>query len=352
VDHDRLLPHNKARHALGGHFLGQNKAETMCFLANELVDEEKPCVSIPADVFCPGNNKEQLYSALEQAELIIDASASIGLARHLALDIEASAPRISLFFAPSGNASVVLAEDKQRRVPLDMLEMQYYRAIANSDDLADHFETPGQSIRYSQSCRDLTSRVPQDKVSLHASLCTNALKQILAEHEGFSGVWTLDPPCYSVSFTQIQSSKLVEEYHDLWRIRTDARFLDKLKELRNEKLPNETGGIIVGSHDMIRGIIYLVDTVPSPLDSQEWPTVYIRGKNGLCSTLQAIETKTNGQLTYVGEWHSHPCGVSARPSQEDKKAFDWLHSEMQATGLPPVMAIVGENDIRIYSTSM
>ena len=52
-------------------------------------------------------------------------------------------------------------------------------------------------------------------------------------------------------------------------------------ELRNAKLPNETGGVLVGSLDLERKIAYVIDTVPSPPDSEEWPTVYIRGCRGL-----------------------------------------------------------------------
>ena len=344
VDPDRLLPHNLARHALGGHSLGQNKAEMLCFLANELIDGETPCACIPADAICPGEYAEQLESALHRAEVIIDASASVSLARHLALDIQADAPRASMFFTPSGNACVVLAEDAQRQVPLDILEMQYYRAIVHSEELTGHFKSQGQGFRYSQSCRDLTSQVPQDRVSLHASLCANALKQRFAGDESFAGVWSLKPPHHAVSFTPIPSAQLVQIEHHTWRIRTDAWFMAKLADLRSQKLPNETGGVVIGSHDLKRGIIYLVDTLLSPADSTEWPTVYIPGKNGLSSALHDLETKTLGNLTYVGEWHSHPKRVPASPSPEDKVAFGWLEREMQATGLPPFMVIVGDDD--------
>ena len=53
--------------------------------------------------------------------------------------------------------------------------------------------------------------------------------------------------------------------------------LAKLSSLREPKLPNETGGVLLGSFDVERRILYIADALPSPPDSEEWPTLYIRG---------------------------------------------------------------------------
>lgn len=352
VDHDRLLPHNLARHALGMTCMGRYKAEMLSNFANALVDGQQVSTSITADVFNPGEKEAQLGEACSCADAFIDASASVSVARHLALDIKSSGRRISIFFTPSGSASVMLAEDAHRQTPLDMLEMQYYREIATCSHLGNHLALPSQKIRYAASCRDLTSQIPQDVVSLHASLCWNAIKQVLAGDSGLSGIWTLETHFHNVSFMQIPAPPLFEKKSGEWRIRTDEQFLARLQELRAKKLPNETGGILIGSHDMKRRIIYLVDTIPSPPDSCEWPAVYIRGCRGLATRLREIEDKTAGNLVYAGEWHSHPDGVSAAPSLDDKKAFDWQQSEMQSAGLPPVMAIAGRDDINIFAETM
>ncbi len=352
VDHDRLLPHNLARHALDVTCMGGYKAEMLSIIANTLIDGKQVATPIIADVFSPGEKEDQLGEACRTADAIIDASASVSVARHLALDISSPGRRVSIFFTPSGEASVILAEDAHRRSPLDILEMQYYREIATSAQLGNHLALTSQGTRYGNSCRDLTSQIPQDVASLHASLSWNAIKQVLADDSGLSGIWALQPPFHAVSFTEIQISPLVEKTSGKWRIRTDERFLARLWQLRAEKLPNETGGILIGSHDMNRRIVYLVDTIPSPPDSCEWPAVYIRGCKGLAARLREIEDKTAGNLVYAGEWHSHPNGVSAAPSHDDKKAFEWQLSEMQSAGLPPVMAIAGQDDINIFAETM
>lgn len=99
-----------------------------------------------------------------------------------------------------------------------------------------------------------------------------------------------------------------------WQVKLDVAIADRLQALRESKLPNETGGVLIGSFDLERRIAYVIDTIPSPPDSEEWPTLYIRGSKGLRHQVEKIVQKTDGALQYVGEWHSHPAGCSTLPS--------------------------------------
>ena len=40
------------------------------------------------------------------------------------------------------------------------------------------------------------------------------------------------------------------------------------------------GGVLIGVYDLQRQVVYVVDTIPSPPDSAEWPTLYIGGCEG------------------------------------------------------------------------
>ena len=46
---------------------------------------------------------------------------------HFVHDISSNARRILIFLSPSGNDSVMLTEDVNRKITLDCLEIQYYR---------------------------------------------------------------------------------------------------------------------------------------------------------------------------------------------------------------------------------
>ena len=133
-----------------------------------------------------------------------------------------------------------------------------------------------------------------------------------------------------------------------WTLIMDDWILQLLAELRLAKLPNETGGVLMGAYDLPSKTVYVVDTIPSPPDSEEWPTLYIRGSEGLREKVSEITDMTAGQLEYVGEWHSHPDRCSCLPSDDDFKVFSWITDGMSSAGLPALMAIVGERNSSLW----
>ena len=93
---------------------------------------------------------------------------------------------------------------------------------------------------------------------------------------------------------------------------------------------------------MQRRIIYVVAMLPSPPDSEEWPTSYKRGCVGLANAVADIADRTLLNLGYVGEWHSHPTGAGTDLSNIDKVAMTEIANEMAKAGLPGLMLIVGD----------
>jgi hypothetical protein len=341
VDHDRLMPHNIARHFLIGHFVGWKKAEAMALLANSIAGDTDLFNALSVDVLAPGERNTDVVKAFQNAEVILDMSTSIAVARKIARNIESDARRMSLFLIPSGRALVLLAEDKSRTMPLDALEMQYYRAVANNNKLESHFQTTGNRSRYGQSCRDITSTLPQDLVALHAAIGAQAIKKSIGDHNATVTIWQ-EEGFGKVDRIDIELAPVIHHRTQSWTVITDEGLLQKLGMFRKARLPNETGGVLLGSFDLDRKILYIVDALPSPSDSEEWPTLYIRGRKGLRKAVNDLEEKTQGMLEYIGEWHSHPPSVRVAASGDDLKVFAWLTELMQADGLPGLMMIVGD----------
>jgi integrative and conjugative element protein (TIGR02256 family) len=165
-------------------------------------------------------------------------------------------------------------------------------------------------------------------------------------------VWRVDSD-WSVRRVPVEVRRVLEIALDQWTVVLDEGLRERLGEFREAKLPNETGGVLVGSFDLERKILYVVDSLPSPPDSEEKRDLYIRGCKGLRDAVAEVEEKTGGMLEYIGEWHSHPRGATTSPSDYDLAAFHWLTMLMSKDGLPAVMAIVGDlNEARVFVGSM
>ena len=345
IDEDILLPHNLARHALDRAALGHPKAFAMAAKVRSIFEEKESPKWLETDILRPGEDAERISEELATAELILDMAASIPVSRHLTHSVESPARRVAAFLNPRGTDLVFLAEDAQRTIQLDSLEMQYYRAVVADERLQGHLLPPEERIRYARSCRDVTSVIPNHLVMLHAATAAHAVRQAVDSDDAAIRVWRADPETGEVRHIQIPVATAERNTFGGWTLVLDKQLTTRIAELRTSKLPNETGGVLIGAYDLARKLVYVVDTIPSPPDSEEWPTLYIRGKRGLSSQVEKICGATSGQLEYVGEWHSHPDGCPCRPSDDDLKVFSWLTKNMDDAGLPALMAIAGQGDV-------
>jgi integrative and conjugative element protein (TIGR02256 family) len=344
VDEDDLLPHNLARHILHRYFVGEAKATGMEFHINALYRDGGGAKAIVADVLAPGDKAEALKTAFAESELILDIAASVPVARHLAIGVESKARRVSVFLNPRGTDVVVLAEAKDRTVSLDAIEAQYYRATARDDRLKGHLGAEPGRLRYGRSCRDITTEMPTHLVSMNAAIASDGVRRALASNDASIRIWRCDTGTMGVVPVEVEPNGALRRSIWEWTLVLDRWLLGRLAKLRAAKLPNETGGVLIGIYDLSRQIIYVVDTILSPPDSKEWPTLYIRGSEGLLVRVNELTRASGGQLEYVGEWHSHPDGCSTRPSADDEIVFTWLTERLDDGGLPALMAIVGQGD--------
>ncbi len=99
----------------------------MSLWLNTILEEPGVTRSISANVLTPGNHAPDVETALREAAVIVDMSASLAVSRALASSTQSEARRVSLFLSPSGSDLILLAEDRARQLTLDVLEMFYYR---------------------------------------------------------------------------------------------------------------------------------------------------------------------------------------------------------------------------------
>ena len=342
VDYDVLLPHNLVRHALPAAYVGFEKAGALAHLANGIVEDGGTVDSFGADVLTDPL-PDELRTKFDATDITLDFSASVAVARWLALDAPGDSRRISVFLNPDGTDLVVMAEDQARSMRLDRIEAQYYRAVIEREEFAEHLLENGERLRYGHTCRDVTSTLSQDTLSLFSGIAAGALRETIAHAGSSLAVWQTSAN-HSVSYRAVELADPVEIQCGDWQISTDVGVLRKLSDLRKQALPNETGGVLLGYTDQLRKVLYVVDTLPSPPDSDEWPRSYIRGCDGLQEAVDEITRRTGGAIAYLGEWHSHPDESTCEPSLADVAFLAWLTDHMFLDGMPALMAIVGEGD--------
>ncbi len=349
IDHDNLYPHNLAKHSLGRKAIGCNKAIKVSERANELHQIEI-AKAIPRN-FLAIKDEDWLKEKLTNSKVIIDMSTSIAVARTLARDyIEAiKTPRISSFQNPDGSDLIVLAEDKRRKIRLDFLEMQYYRCLFHEESLHDHLKyNDSLKVRYNRnSCREITNRINQTDVALYASICTKALKSIIENGKSTISIWRADKTTFEVRKYSFEPTRWIRKDVGEWKMYFDLWLLDRMKTFRYSKLPNETGGILIGSYDFQRKVIYVCDSLFAPSDSRESKSTFERGAEGLLDEYYKYMNIIDNQFCYLGEWHSHPQGCSTNPSSDDFNLYDYLYKKMSRQGSPVLMGILGDNDCSI-----
>lgn len=339
IDPDHLMPHNLARHALTTQFAGAAKADAVAAEIRALLGQDAAS-SIVALVSDPAARQ-----ALSEADLVIDASASVPVARSLADTSLYHKPTVSIFLNPSGTDLVILQDGENRNPRIDQVEMAYYWKLVNNGALGTHLSNRGEAIYPSGGCRQPSVRISQAQVGTFASL---AVKRVLQDHptaENAIEIWRMSDDGISVIRSAAPSYR--EITIDGWAISISEDVVRSIIAARTNAGSCETGGILVGVWDRIRERAYIVGNYPPPPDSVASSTAFVRGEEGVFRTLHTVETHTATNLTYIGEWHTHPAGYSSCPSADDGILLRWIGDVLLFSDVPPLMLIAGHDGLRV-----
>ncbi len=339
IDHDVLLPHNLARHSLNSSSLGESKAESIGSMASALLNVAT--ITSLQENYLKTNKQDELNKLISSSDLILDVSASVPVARKLSSDEEVQSRVVSVFMNPKGTDLVVLAEPTDRSIRLTELEARYYKLIIENEKLHRHIVEENANIRYSASCRDLSAILEQDNFSILSGIASKFLKQIQAQRGSGISIWQVLTNG-EIQTTQIKGERYISIHQNDWNFKIAESVIRNLEKSRLNKLPKETGGILLGFIDFKDSTTYVIETINSPEDSQEYPAAYYRGIDGVKKKLENIYQWTHGHINYLGEWHSHPKGHSLNMSDDDKILFKWIKEHMSPLGYPPLMIIAGD----------
>ena len=349
VDADVLLPHNLARHTLTNASVGDFKTVG---LAARLHDISKGicCRTMEVDVLGPLAVANGLTEAAQTAAIVVDASASVPVGRFVS-DLHGSSRRASIFFNPAGDDAVLLVEDRNRSVDLRSLEAAYYSALLERPDLAAHLTKSAHRIPYAGACREVTSRIPAWRVQALSGLVAGALSAAMDDGSSNVVVWRSDDDG-SLRCLRIQVPSPSSYRVGGWTIMVPETLEATMMRLRAERLPSETGGVLLGVVDGTIKRIDVVAALPQPRGSVAGPHFFDRGITGLEDEVRAAVASTLDQVRYVGEWHSHPEGTTSDPSVKDVDQIGTFAEILDEDSCPMLMVIAHDGGIDVLLGQM
>lgn len=345
IDEDLVKPHNVPRHR--GHYgmVGLNKATAVASMMNSCLQPSR--ARHTGLIHDATASSHEVRSSLANADLIVDVSTTLYVPRDLSRqdDLRRLA---SVFLTPSGNTAVLLLEDSARAIRLDALEAQYYRAIVRAPWGVNHLTGHlAEKLWVGAGCREATTVLAPDLISVHAGTLCRQLRCRRDQTDAHIGTWRYDDATGSLIGESTPAHQVIEEQRGDWRIVWDKGLKDSIHSLRSQRLPKETGGVLVGFIDHVLKSVYIVDALAATPDSIENGSSFERGFEGLATRVNEISEMTAGVVGYVGEWHSHPKGCSTTPSMDDVTQLAFLASHLRNDGAPALMLIVGDDHERL-----
>lgn len=344
IDKDHIKPHNLTRHVAFDGNIGQSKASVGTRLAKMATRDEERFAPLVADA--TALSSPQVAGAIGAAALVIDASTTLEYPR-LASDDHRLPRHMSVFLTPSGKSSVLLAENADRTIHLRTIEAQYYRALIENAWGQHHLIGHGGTFWSGASCRDISFRLSLAQVQLHAANLAQMVIESAKVADAKIAVWHRNSDSGAVEAYTVPAFKETFRQVADFTVYMDEGLENELRAMRLANLPSETGGILLGYHDLSLKRIVIVKACPAPPDSIGTPASFIRGTSGVAQLIDDVEVRTANIVGYVGEWHSHPRGHSANASRDDVIQLVGLALEMVEDGLPALQLIVGEAEINV-----
>lgn len=345
IDNDLILPHNFIRHSLTPDSIKifGSKAIAQANVINYMYEEgiakaqSKNLIELTADEF-----KKENY--------IIDCTASNVALRFLEEANLGKSRLIRTEIALDGELGITFVEGIDRNPDImDMRVDLYY--LSTSIKEIDRWLSRGsndkleyQDFQIGCGCSSDTMKIDDALISNHASIVPMRMKNKF-NNNGEIIINRIDENNLSNNYCKLITILPRRKFvNNDWTIRISE---DKLSEMNLlvSLSENETGGIFIGNIDKATKIIRIVDFY-IPEDNKGTPTGLVRGFKGIKQFLKSISKSTGNQITYAGEWHSHPHG-EIEMSSTDLHTLTELSTSLGILSIPAVMAIFNEKDVKI-----
>jgi proteasome lid subunit RPN8/RPN11 len=351
IDKEKLSAHNLARHALFADHIGRNKAEALA----EEIKKLYPANSILMTGLSSHIDPTMSDEVSNGFKWIFDFTASESFFNTLVKADKLTSPNICrVLISDHGQMGVTMLEGANRNPRIDDLQISVVAAYKSNPWVtdwlnreADQSQSKDVELNIGVGCNSETTVIADDLISLHASYASIVIKKEMenTEHSGkifLSRVGQEGLPLIQTDFISIKPFVLYHTVNEsIWEIRYMKTVIDTMKSQMGLKMPNETGGVLIGSVNYSTHTIHVMDIITEPADSASTDVYFLRGIEDLPEQVLEITQNTGGQLGYVGEWHSHPFGPNKLSSTDMRSVMSFKKDfEIQEIPLPVFLTVV------------
>lgn len=318
IDPDHFAPHNNARHAcaLVTGRLSANKAE---LVAEHIRTMNLRVEARPTSVMeCP--------EVLQRGGVIIDSTANLAIGNYLAQTLVKGRLIQTALYA-HGKMGILTVEGANRNPRIDDLMCRLYSQGLSSDHLHNSlFREQRTLLSLGQGCGSYSVQATDSRISLVAAGMAAYTQKLMSTEFPKAGavyVGDVDSNDMGVKWSALDVGPTVvvtAPDSDNWEVRLLHHVVEEMSRRSSESDGNETGGVLVGRISMPLRCLTVTNLLPPPEDSIMTPTLFQLGTKGLRAEVEGILDKTNGVLTYLGTWHSHPRGGGASATDSGTKA--------------------------------
>lgn len=324
VDHDTLVPHNYARHALlpfnfERFAIGQRKkAEAMAEGVRSLAGECTPIIADVVDLI-----REKKFSSVSPRGCgrILNATASVRVRGALSAATELRTPVAETGLFSSGQIGYVTVEGDGRNPNSEDLMAYAYKLISDDVNMRSIMVDDTSLTRTStgHGCGSTTMRVNDAVLSVQAAAMSVVLNQADASASESGRIWCgrFDGRSAALQSTivDVPPVRIIEvEGGSGWTVRLHRCAESKIEEEVDERRDVETGGVLVGMVSTSTKSFVVVDVLPAPESSVFEADKFVLGESAeLVESINQLIRGSGGGLEAIGTWHSHllPSGPSS-----------------------------------------
>ncbi|PKW21091.1 JAB domain-containing protein similar to deubiquitination enzymes [Flavobacterium lindanitolerans] len=345
IDPDYISPHNLVRHVLFSDNEGENKAEALAQKIRKFYPFEMTGV-INGPSFKEGLiDKEETFKTYNW---LLDFTASEAFFNKLVMLKSINNNQLaSASISDFGNLGILYKEGANRNPRIDDLQVELYSLASTDENIHKWLQNEQLAassnnlvVQVGVGCNSETTILSDDKISSHASYFSGVLKKEMENLSSQGKIYLnriLDTGDYKIEteIIKVDPFDIFQPVNDsTWTIRFKSGVIKQLTDEFRNAGKIETGGVFVGVCNYKTKTIHVTESIKAPIDSEGNSIHFIRGYKGLPEKISEVETKSGGQIGYIGEWHTHPDGPNFL-SPQDMKSVQ-CHKEETDKLQPPL----------------